>query len=521
MRAKLIVTSTLLAGAVAAGCGSGGGQTVSGAAAARMDLRTFYEQDVTWRACPAGDVPADAPKGLQCATVRVPLDYSRPGGRMIEVAVNRLPATEPGRRVGSLLTNPGGPGGSGLGYVYDSATEFSPAVRARYDIVGMDPRGVGKSSPVRCLTAQEEARLDKAADADVRTIGRGYAKACAAQAGDLLPFVGTDSVARDLDVVRAVLGDEKLAYYGLSYGTLLGQFYAQQFPGRTGRMVLDSVVDPSVWPADTAAEGAAFDTALGVFVQSCLDSGDCPMGGGRAEVTKRIDDLITRLNQQPVKAADGAVITGWDLAGGLNQTLFAEELWVAAQEALGAAFQGDTTPLAAYLRLITGDATGASSDMGGGFAVRCLHLRADQRTASAVEETADEVDKAAPVFGRMMMIGRYACTDWPAKPLPNAGRALKAEGAPEILLVQNSFDAATPAQWARSVEGQLDRARLITNASGGHGFYTKGPCTRKAVDDYLLNGTLPAHGTVCHDRAPGITTTSPSPSASASAVPAD
>ncbi|MET9947572.1 alpha/beta hydrolase [Streptomyces sp. NPDC006341] len=509
MRAKLFVISTVLVGAMAAGCGSGG-RSLSGGGpeVARTDLSAFYEQEVTWRACPAQEVPADAPKGFQCATVRVPLDYSRPGGRSISVAVNRLPAADKARRVGSLLTNPGGPGGSGLAYVYDSATDFSPAVRARYDIVGMDPRGVGKSSPVRCLTEEEGARLGKTAGSDVRALGQGHAKGCAARAGDLLPFVGTDNAARDLDVVRAVLGDEKLTYYGVSYGTLLGQFYAEQFPSRTGRMVLDSIVDPTVWPGDTAAESAAFDTALGVFVQACLDRGNCAMGRGRAEVTKKIDDLITRLNQQPLKTADGAPVTGWDLASGLNQTLFAEERWVPAQQALGAAFQGDTAPLAAYLHLVVGDGSQGASGLGGDLAVRCLHLRTEQRTPEAAEEMAAEVDKTAPFFGPMMMFGRYACTDWPAKPLPNAGRALKAEGAPEILLVQNSFDAATPAQWARSVEGQLDRARLITNTSGGHGFYTQGPCTRKAVDDYLLGGAMPARGTVCHDRAAGIPATS-------------
>ncbi|MFF5447054.1 alpha/beta hydrolase [Streptomyces sp. NPDC012888] len=504
--------SIALTGLATAGCGTGGARPpgLKGEpAAVGADLSSFYGQKAVWRPCPAHEVPAGAPERarFECATVRVPLDYGRPAGRSIDVAVNRLPARDKDKRIGSLLTNPGGPGGSGLAFVYASAADFSPEVRARYDIVGMDPRGIGKSSPVRCLSEQEGARLAKEAGEDVGMWARGFAQACAARSGRLLPFVGTDNTARDLDVVRAVLGDEKLTYYGLSYGTLLGQYYAQQFPGTTGRMVLDSVVDPTVWPNDTAAEAAAFDTALGVFVQTCLDGPDCPMGSGRAAVTKKIDDLITRLNKQAATAGDGTPVTGQDLSNGLNQTLFSEEAWPLVHKALGSAFQGDTKPLVSYLHpdgTRAGEETNGTFDAAGGLAVRCLHLRADQRTPGSVREMAAEVDKAAPVFGTTLIAGRYACTDWPAKPLPTAGRALKAEGAPEILLVQNSFDAATPAQWARSVEGQLDRARLITNASGGHGFYTKGPCTRKVVDEHLLNGTLPARGTTCHDRAPAI-----------------
>lgn len=511
MRVKLVVIGTAL-GVAVAGCASatpGPHKTREGGPEARRaDLSTFYEQKIAWRPCPAKDVPDEVPKGLrfECATLRVPLDYSRPDGRSIGIALNRLPASG-SKRAGSLLTNPGGPGASGLTYVYSSAADFSPAVRARYDIVGMDPRGVSKSSPVRCLTEQEDAQLSKKLGDDLPAWARAFSRACAKRSGGLLPFVGTDNAARDLDVVRAVLGDENLNYYGVSYGTLLGQFYAQQFPRRTGRMVLDSVVDPTVWPGDTAAESTAFDTALGVFVQTCLDGPDCPMGRDRAAVTKKIDDLITRLNEQPVKTPGGERLTGQDLSNTLNQAMFNEELWPPLQKVLTAAFQGNTAPLVDYIRLTQeGGSGGDGSDAGGGFAVRCLHLRRDQRTPQAVNEIATEVNEAAPVFGTAMLLGRYVCTDWPADSLPGAGRALTAKGAREILLVQNSFDAATPAQWARSVEGQLDKARLVTNASGGHGFYTKGPCTRKVVDDYLLRGVLPARGTVCHDRAPGLPT---------------
>ncbi|MEV8535819.1 alpha/beta fold hydrolase [Streptomyces sp. NPDC051211] len=272
MRGILRAASAVLAGAVAAGC-SGGGSAVAGRAAPdpRSDLRPFHEQKIVWRACPADEVPDEVAGFLrfECAVVKVPLDYSRPDGKTIDIAVNRLPASDKKQRIGSLLTNPGGPGSPGLGFLYNFAADgFTPQLRARYDIIGMDPRGVGKSREVRCQTQKEQAALQQKVGEDFQAFGKALAAACTKRAGDLLPFVGTDNAARDLDVVRAVLGDNKLNFYGVSYGTLLGQFYAEQFPAKTGRMVLDSVVDPTVWPGDTTVESVAFETSLKVFVQS-------------------------------------------------------------------------------------------------------------------------------------------------------------------------------------------------------------------------------------------------------------
>ncbi|MEU9237212.1 alpha/beta hydrolase [Streptomyces subrutilus] len=512
MRGILRAASAVLAGIVAAGCA--GGPTVTGRAAPdpRSDLSPFHEQEIAWRACPADEVPEEAADSLrfECAMVKVPLDYSRPDGTTIDIAVNRLPAADRKQRIGSLLTNPGGPGKPGTEFLYNFAADgFTPQLRARYDIIGMDPRGVGKSREVRCQTQQEQAALQQKVGGDFQAFAKALAAACTKRAGDLLPFVGTDNAARDLDVVRAVLGEDKLNFYGVSYGTLLGQFYAEQYPAKTGRMVLDSVVDPTVWPGDTTVESVAFDTSLKVFVQSCLDAGTCPMGTDRDTVIAQIDGLIAKLDTSPVRVSGGDPVTGLDLTQLLMSAMFNEEAWPALARSLGSALKGDTTRLAEVLQPEPGaQADGRGWAAQGGDAVRCLHLRPDQRTAKAVAETDAEVSKAAPVFKEAFVAGRNLCAYWPAASLPNAGRALKAQGAPEILLVQNSFDAATPVQWARSVEGQLVKARLVTNTSGGHGFYTMGSCTKKVVDDYLISGTLPARGTVCHDRAPGITTPS-------------
>lgn len=433
----------------------------------------------------------------------VPVDYSNPRGQSIDIALNRLPASDRRQRIGALLTNPGGPGESGLKFAFQAREYFTPKLRERYDIVGMDPRGVGRSRPIACLTPAE---AEKAQSGGETRMINALVDACKARAGGFLPFAGTDNTAREMDVVRAALGEKKLNYYGVSYGTLLGQLYAEQFPRRTGRMVLDSVADPTQWPGDSAAQALAFETALRVFVDSCLTRGNCALGSNRDAIVKRIDDLTTRLDATPLTVDADTAITGQEVTQFLREAMYKEEAWPGAEKVFAALFHGDGRPLAAHNQAPEqgqGPTGGAESD-GAGAAIMCLHLTPEQRTQAASREAAEEARRVAPVFGPSVAAQRELCRQWPAASLPNAGRALRATGAPEILLVHNTYDAATPVAWARSVEGQLNRARLMTNTSGGHGFYTMGPCTKTTVDTHLLTGAMPSKGTVCHDRAPGV-----------------
>lgn len=392
--------------------------------------------------------------------------------------------------------------------MYQTAPDqLSPELRARYDIIGMDPRGVGKSTPVRCMSARQATRLlhqqknlTKAAEAN--------AKVCGQKSGHLLPFVGTDNVARDLDVVRAVLDDDKLNYLGFSYGTVIGQFYAQLHPRRVGRMVLDSVVNPALWPADAAGQAVAFETALGVFVQSCIDRGNCPMGPRRGEAIEKIDALVERVRAKPLATGTRGEppLTSSALLQILSGAMYREDTWPALAKALAAAFDDDIAPLAAFAGNSRGDGDDDpdNDETGGPSAVRCLHLRPEQRTPEALDNAIAEAGQDAPIFGESAEDDRV-CAVWPAPSMPWAGRAMTAAGAPEILLVNNRYDASTPISWARSVDGQLASATLVTNTSGGHIFYPKGPCTRQVVDDYLLRGKTPPKNKTCHDRAPGIT----------------
>lgn len=242
------------------------------------ELDRFYAQPVVWEECR---------DDMECATLQVPLDYGNPDGATIELALLRSPATDPSRRVGSLVVNPGGPGASGIDYAAAASLVVNPDVRARYDVVGFDPRGVGDSTPLDCVDdaqldesfSSSDASPDTPAEVDDLLAGSAELRSgCEQRSGDLLPHVGTQDVARDLDVLRAVLGDERLTYLGKSYGTSIGTEYARQFPARSGRLVLDGAIDPTLdEKAVLLGQAEGFELALSRFVDDCLTAG-CALG---------------------------------------------------------------------------------------------------------------------------------------------------------------------------------------------------------------------------------------------------
>ncbi|GAA0962225.1 alpha/beta hydrolase [Actinocorallia libanotica] len=464
-------------------------------ATVRDSASGLYAQKPVWTPCPVD------PR-FSCTTLEAPLDHARPDGETIRIALNRLPASDPAHRLGALVTNPGGPGSSGLEFVFGAHAYFSPALRARYDIVGMDPRGVGASTPVVCRgsTTRQVADTEQARDASEDA--RLFAKSCADASGELLPNVRTPSVARDLDLVRAVLGQDRLHYYGASYGTLLGRFYAHLFPARTGRMVLDSVVDPTGWPGDPTAQAVGFETAFRVMVGDCARGPRCPLGDDPARALARVDRLITRADAEPLEAGMGVPVTGRDVLRIIQTATYREETWPPVVEALAAALRGDGGPLRALTPWPAGSVREALS--GGYQAVVCPHLRPRARTAEAELFAARAALRAALLFGRRVEAQRRACAVWPVPSLPEAGAAVRTDGAPPPLLVHNRHDAATPVHWARSTHGQLPGSVLVLNDSGGHGFYPMGKCTRRVVDDFLTQGRMPVPGAFCEDHAPAL-----------------
>ncbi|MET8578190.1 alpha/beta hydrolase [Streptomyces sp. NPDC005012] len=470
-------------------------------------LARFYEQKPSWRACGA--------PGFQCATVRAPLDYARPDAGEVRLAVARAKATGPGSRLGSLLVNPGGPGGSAVDYLQGYAALGYPAeVRARYDMVAVDPRGVARSEPVTCLDGPGMDRYtgtdftpDDTAETDslVRAF-KTFAEGCGGRSAKLLRHVSTVEAARDMDVVRAVLGDEKLHYVGASYGTFLGATYAGLFPSKVGRLVLDGAMDPSL-PARrlNLDQTAGFETAFTAFARDCVRGSDCPLGGRGAtpgEVGRALKEFFDKLDAAPLPAddPDGRKLTESLATMGVIAAMYDEGAWPQLGEALTSALRRkDGTQLLAlsdsyYER---GPAGRYSNLMFANAAVNCLDLPTAFSSPDEVREALPEFEKASPVFGETMAWAALNCAYWPVAPTGEA-RRIEAEGAAPILVIGTTRDPATPYAWAEALAGQLSSGRLLTYDGDGHTAYGRGStCVDGAVDAYLLEGTVPEKGKRC------------------------
>lgn len=299
----------------------------------RDPLAPFHAQRIRWGDCPEAPVP----DGMRCAVVKVPLDYAAPGRGTVEVALARLPATDPKHRLGSLLLNFGGPGAEGIATLAADHRSFAD-LGERYDLVAFDPRGVGHSDPVTCGGArqgEDGPATDAAAQlADLRAAVRR----CELASGPVLPYIGTVHVSRDMDVLRRLLGDEKLNFLGFSYGTRLGAVYAAQFPRTTGRMVLDGVdtlSEPLVEQALISARGQ--QRALDNFLTWCTHQVDCVYGTNTRTAKEEVADLVARLDERPLVGHDGTYVTGRAAASAIGDALYARSAWPELAAALALA----------------------------------------------------------------------------------------------------------------------------------------------------------------------------------------
>ncbi|WP_298572080.1 alpha/beta hydrolase [Streptomyces luteogriseus] len=512
--AGLLATAALLVSA----CSSGSATTSAASAADEAALialpqatpaalASYYGQKPAWRGC---GVP-----GFECATLKAPLDYAEPSSGDVRLALTRKKATGPGKRLGSLLVNPGGPGGSAIGYVQAYAGIGYPAeVRARYDMVAVDPRGVARSEPVKCLDGpdmdtytQTDATPDDGKETDGLVAAyRTFAEGCGADAPRLLRHVSTVEAARDMDIVRAVLGDEKLNYVGASYGTFLGATYAGLFPDRAGRLVLDGAMDPSL-PARrlNLEQTAGFETAFRSFAKDCARQPDCPLGGkgtSPERVGENLKAFFAKLDTRPVPTgdADGRRLTESLATTGVIAAMYDEGSWEQLREALTSATkENDGSGL---LVLSDGyyerDADGAYSNlMFANAAVNCLDLPASFDTPDEVSRALPEFEKASPVFGRGLAWAALNCAYWPVHATGEPHR-IEAKGAAPIVVVGTTRDPATPYRWARALAGQLSSARLLTYEGDGHTAYGRGSsCIDRTINAYLLRGTPPKDGKRC------------------------
>ncbi|MEV6120974.1 alpha/beta hydrolase [Streptomyces sp. NPDC052077] len=461
---------------------------------------SLASQVLTWKRCGAtagGPAPGRA---WQCATLRAPLDWSKPDGGTIGLSMIRSKARG-GERIGSLFLNFGGPGDSGVSTL-PSYEDVLSRLHQRYDLVSWDPRGVAASSGIRCrddkaldaagavdstpdTPAEEAAFLKDAAD-----FGRGCAKA----AGTLMSHVSTTDTARDMDLMRHVLGDRETRYLGFSYGTELGGVYAHLFPGRVGRLVLDAVVDPTadlVGHAENQARG--FQRALDSYLES---TGEDPVEG-----TERIADLLARLDAEPLPASSGRELTQTLALTGIALPLYSEDGWPVLTEALEAAEEGDGTELLRLADMYNErDESGRYGTMG--HSQRVISCLDDRRRPTVEEARAllPEFEAISPVFGAFMAWDTAGwCHEWPVRGQRDTPE-VSAPGAAPVLVVGNTGDPATPYEGARRMADGLGKGVgvLLTWEGEGHGAYGSGSdCVDSAVDAYLLEGRVPEDGRVC------------------------
>ncbi|MFJ1732837.1 alpha/beta hydrolase [Streptomyces sp. NPDC088254] len=459
-------------------------------------LRRYYQQGLVWEPCL--DVPS-----FQCTEVKVPLDYADPDAGDVLLAVTRKRATGGGARIGSLLVNPGGPGDSAVDYLADGADDFSPSVRAAYDLVAVDPRGVQYSTPVTCesdtvTTAAGAGRRLSDEAVEIASDETGYAQlgnACAKHAGRLLPHVGTVDAARDMDVLRALLGDDRLHYVGFSYGTYLGATYADLFPSRVGRMVLDGAVDPAMDGYQNFLQTAGgFQVAWESFAADCAARPDCPLGHSVKEISRTLDTLRRSLGRVPLQQGKDISITGDDLLVAVTTALKAPA-WDLLREALRGVLAGDTT----VLQQLLGSSEDTSGNAGDAFfAISCLSAPLAPRfTAAQVRAALPQFRHTSPQFGEFYAPSLLQCAYWPVPPAQPA-KPVSAPGAAPVLVVGTTRDPATPYSWAKALTRQLSSGRLLTYDGDGHLAYLRGSaCVDTAVDRYVTLGQLPPVGATC------------------------
>lgn len=499
------------AGLLISGCSSGSSSSGASSSARPPSaspsavpaaLKPFYGQHLSWRDCGVS--------GFQCTTMKAPLDYAKPDGDEIKLAVSRKKATGPGKRIGSLLVNPGGPGGSAIGYLQGYAGIGYPAqVRARYDMVAIDPRGVARSEPVECLTGAQMdtyTQVDQTPDddaevAEVSGAFKKFATGCEKRSGEILPHVSTVETARDTDMLRALLGDEHLNYVGASYGTFLGATYAELFPGRTGRLVLDGAMDPSLSSIEmNRDQTAGFETAFQSFAQDCVKQSDCPLGSTSADdAATRLKKLFTQLDAKPIPTGESRELGESLATTGVIAAMYDETAWPQLREALTAAQAGDGSGLLAladsyYEREPSGK---YANLMYANAAVNCLDLPPAFATSQAVSKALPSFEKASPVFGEGFAWAALNCAYWPT-PATGTAHRIKAEGAAPIVVVGTTRDPATPYHWAESLADQLSSGTLLTYEGDGHTAYGRGSdCIDTAINTYLLEGTPPPSDKKC------------------------
>lgn len=463
----------------------------------------FGEQEPVWRDCL---------DGVACADVRAPLDWADPSGETITLRLVKRGATGGGSE-GTLFVNPGGPGASGADYVANGPSITSD-VQDAYDVVGWDPRGVGMSSHVTCLDAAgmdeylfgpgSAADLEPGSDAWIEAAlgdAREFGEACERQTGPLLGHVSTADTVRDLDMLRAIFGESRLDYLGFSYGTYIGARYADAYPDRVGRIVLDGAMDPSVGLDEVVREQTrGFETALRAYATDCLTREECPLSGDVDAAMAQIGAQLDAVEAEPLTGGDGRMFSSGTMLTAIITPLYSPSMWSYLDELFASVADGNADVGLALADFYYDRENGRylSNSTEAFSAINCLDypLADDGLDPARMAEDAAELDRIAPTIGRFQGYGDVACAAWPEQASADRG-PVRGTGAAPILVVGTTGDPATPYRWAESLAAQLESATLLTYVGEGHTAYGEDACVDAAVDAYLLRGKAPAGGSRC------------------------
>jgi pimeloyl-ACP methyl ester carboxylesterase len=463
------------------------------------ELASYYSQVLTWKSCG---------EGAQCTTVTAPMDWNNPSPSTdIELELARHTAS--GNAIGSLFVNPGGPGGSGYDFVHDAdAVDFAvgSALRKNFDVIGWDPRGVGRSTPVYCY---DDAQLDEfifgIIDApegspewkrQYTEASVNFGKGCLENTGPSLGFIDTLSTVRDLDLMRALVGDTKLNYLGYSYGSEIGTTYIDTYPDKVGKLVLDGALDPTLTSFEVLkTQSVGFENALHNYLAACPEYDACPFTGPLDKDLARIAKLYDALNASPIAATDGRKMDGHVFDAAVSTALYSQDYWEEYLTTLFVeALRGKTDMaflLADFYFGRNSDGTYADNSFESFLAIQCLDYEVETDPAVIIEQN-NELAKAAPTFNRPSDVGDELCANWPVPYVGTGPHAASGAGADPVLVISTTGDPATPYEWGVSLSKQLQSARLISYEGEGHTAYNKGSsCVDAAVEDYFVKGIVP------------------------------
>ena len=449
------------------------------------NLAAYYAQQLQWQSCY---------ENYQCADLLVPIDYTELKTGTFKISVLKYPTTSE-KKLGSLIVNPGGPGGSGVDYAYAAEYLFSPAILDAYDIVGFDPRGVSRSEPIVCLSDKEldanyasDSKPDNEQEfAQILIESKNFIQQCE-EKNKLLTSFSTANAARDMDILREAVGDKQLNYMGKSYGTFLGTLYAQFFPDKVGHMVLDGAVDPTISNFQQGlTQAVAFDKAFAVFAADCNTRSNCPLPKDKSVAVDEMKKILNQLGKKPNKRLSGSLV----LLGTAAALYDSATGWPKLRTAIKAVKQGKAEKFLELADEYTGrteDGNYSANEFDSGAIIDCLDFT-DARSVEQMKEDAKVFAEQAPLFGPYLAYGGLVCQYFGT---PQATEVVPTKTANPIVIIGTTGDPATPYQWAQGLHQILTNSVLISLTGEGHTGQGQGnKCVDEQVDAFYLESKTP------------------------------